>query len=207
MKEFIIGENDSNQRLDKFVLKATVGLPHSLLYKAIRLKKIKVNRKRCEAGQILSAGDTVQCFLAPEFFCREEEAFLNLKPQLCVAYEDANILIADKPEGMSCHSDEVQKTGTLIDHVKAYLYEKGEYDPQRENAFAPALCHRIDRNTSGLVIAAKTAEALRVMNEWIREHRLQKEYLALIYGKPQTEGLVTVYLKKIEENKKQAVQH
>ena len=78
MKEFLIGPNDGGQRLDKFAEKATVGLPRSLLYKAVRTKKIKVNRKRCEPGQILAAGDTVQMFLSPEFFGEKDLAFLRL---------------------------------------------------------------------------------------------------------------------------------
>ena len=163
MKEFIIGANDADQRLDKFVLKATTGLPKSLLYKAIRTKKIKVNRKRCEIGQILKEGDSVQMFLAPDFFGQREERFLTLTPNLSVVYEDEQLLICDKPVGLSCHADETQETGTLIDHIKAYLAQKGEYRPEEENSFAPALCNRIDRNTSGLVIAAKTAVALREM--------------------------------------------
>ena len=200
MKEFILTENDAGQRVDKFVEKVTVGLPRSLLYKAIRTKKIKVNRKRCEIGQILRKGDVLHLFLSPDFFEEAaEERYLTLEPCLTVAYEDENLLICDKPEGMSCHSDEKQKTGTLIDHVKAYLYRKGEFCPNEENSFAPSLCNRIDRNTSGLCIAAKNAAALREMNEIIREHKIQKEYLAWCHGKFPAEKKVTLYLKKDSE--------
>ncbi len=200
MKEFIIGPNDADQRLDKFVLKATIGLPKSLLYKAIRTKKIKVNRKRCEVGQILSQGDSVQMFLAPDFFGERQERFLTLTPNLSVAYEDENLLICDKPVGLSCHADEAQETGTLIDHIKAYLFQKGEYCPERENSFAPALCNRIDRNTSGLVIAAKNAMALREVNEMIRDRAVEKQYLALCHGKAPCRDGIRLYLKKDSEN-------
>lgn len=199
MKEFIATENDAGQRVDKFVEKVTTGLPRSLLYKAIRTKKIKVNRKRCENSQILKAGDSLQLFLSPDFFGEDEERFLTLEPRLCVVYEDENLLVCDKPEGMSCHSDETQKTGTLIDHIKAYLYRKGEFCPNEENSFAPALCNRIDRNTSGLCIAAKRATALREMNEMIREHLVVKEYLAWCHGRFPSEKKVTLYLKKDSE--------
>ncbi len=205
MKEFIIGANDADQRLDKFVLKATVGLPKSLLYKAIRTKKIKVNRKRCEIGQILREGDSVQMFLAPDFFGQREERFLTLTPDLSVVYEDENLLICDKPIGLSCHADDTQETGTLIDHIKAYLAQKGEYRHQEENSFAPALCNRIDRNTSGLVIAAKNAAALREVNEMIRDRRVEKEYLALCHGKVPTRDGIRVYLKKDSEKNKVTV--
>lgn len=199
MKEFTIGINDADQRLDKFVLKATTGLPKSLLYKAIRTKKIKVNRKRCEVGQVLREGDTVQMFLSPDFFGEKEDRFLTLTPDLSVVYEDENLLICDKPIGLSCHADETQKTGTLIDHIKAYLVQKGEYRPAEENSFAPALCNRIDRNTSGLVIAAKNATALREVNEMIRLRQVEKGYLALCHGKAPDRDGICVYLKKDAE--------
>lgn len=199
MKEFIATENDAGQRVDKFVEKVTVGLPRSLLYKAIRTKKIKVNRKRCEVGQILKPGDSLQLFLSPDFFGESEERYLTLEPHLTVVFENDDLLICDKPEGLSCHSDEAQKTGTLIDHIKAYLYRKGEFCPNLEHSFSPALCNRIDRNTSGLVIAAKRASALREMNEMIRRRLVNKEYLAWCHGKFPEEKTVTVYLKKDSE--------
>ena len=205
MKEFEIGLNDAGQRLDHFARKVTTGLPTSLLYKAIRTKKIKVNRKRCEGGQVLREGDRVQLFLAPDFFGEKEDSFRNLTPRLTVLYEDENFIICDKDEGVSCHPDEVQKTGTLIDHIKAYLYQKGEYCPREENSFAPALCNRIDRNTSGLVIAAKNAAALREMDEAIRARRVKKTYLAWCRGKWEKNGEITLYLKKDEKAKKVAV--
>ena len=199
MKTITVGKNDAGQRVDKFVLKVTSALPQSLLYKAIRLKKIKVNRKRCEPGQLLSENDTVQCFLAPDFFAEKEEAFRTLTPRLEAVYEDENLLIVSKPEGQSCHSDETQKTGTLIDHIKAYLFQKGEYRPDEENSFAPALCNRIDRNTSGLVICAKNAAALREMNEMIRERNVEKKYLAWVRGTGlPSHGVLRHYLKKDE---------
>ena len=199
MKLFTVGKNDAGQRVDKFVLKVTVGLPHSLLYKAIRTKKIKVNRKRCEAGQMLCEGDTLQLFLAPDFFGENEEAWMNLTPGVEPVWEDENLLICYKKTGLSCHSDETQKSGTLIDHIKAYLHKKGEFCPKEENSFAPSLCNRIDRNTSGLVICAKNAVALREMNRLIRDRLVHKEYLAWIHGKWDGGERVTLYLKKINE--------
>jgi 23S rRNA pseudouridine955/2504/2580 synthase len=196
MKEFQINPNDAGQRLDKFITKITLSLPKSLLYKYIRLKKIKVNRKRCEPGQTLQEGDLVQLFLPPDFFGEEETPWKKLKPDLPVVWEDANLIICDKPIGLSCHSDETQKTNTLIDQIKAYLFRRGEYRPEEEQSFAPALCNRIDRNTSGLVICAKNAVALREMNAIIRDHLLEKRYLAWAKGKAEQKGMVTVYLKK-----------
>lgn len=205
MREIIIGKNDSGQRLDKFITKA-LDLPMSLLYKSIRLKKIKVNRKRAEIGQILSEGDTVQCFLAPEFFARldgegESEIPLDkVNPHLNVIYEDKNILLVDKPQGVSVHEDETSKLDTLIVGIQAYLYKKGEYDPGSEQSFAPALCNRIDKNTGGIVIAAKNAETLRIMNEKIKAREIDKRYLALIHGIPKKKAdTLTGYLIKDEK--------
>ena len=190
MRELTIGKNDAGQRLDKFITKS-LDLPQSLLYKSIRTKKIKVNRKRAEIGMILSEGDTVQCFLAPEFFARldgDSEACVslgNIDVSLDILYEDENILLIDKPQGVSVHEDENSTINTLINHVKAYLYQRGEYKPNDEMSFSPALCNRIDRNTGGIVIAAKNAEALRIMNEKIKAREIDKRYLALVHGLPE----------------------
>ena len=191
MRELIIGKNDAGQRLDKFITK-TLDLPTSLLYKSIRLKKIKVNRKRAEISTVLSEGDTIQCFLAEEFFARldgecDERAIslAKIKPCLDVVYEDENILLLNKRPGISVHEDEHNALDTLIVRVQAYLYQKGEYDPADEMSFAPALCNRIDKNTGGIVIAAKTADALRLMNEKIKLREIDKYYLAAVHGVPE----------------------
>ena len=206
MKEFCVNANDAGQRLDKFVLKVTAGLPKSLLYKAIRTKKIKINRKRCEGDTVLREGDTVQCFLAPVFFDAPEDSFRHLTPRVEAVYEDADLLVAAKPEGLSCHADETQKTGTLIDHIKAYLWKKGEYRPDEENSFAPALCNRIDRNTSGLVLCAKNAVALREVNAWIRARLPEKRYRAWVRGDFRPDrATFTHYLKKNEKENRVCV--
>ena len=205
MREIIIGKNDAGQRLDKFITKA-LDLPVGLLYKSIRLKKIKVNRKRAEIGQVLNEGDTLQCFLAPEFFSKldgEEKTdvtLANVQVHLDILYEDDNIMLLDKPQGVSVHEDENSNINTLITHIQAYIYQKGEYDPDAEMSFAPALCNRIDRNTGGIVIAAKNAEALRIMNEKIRAREIDKRYLALVHGVPSPKSdTLTGYLLKDEK--------
>lgn len=203
MHELKIGKNDAGQRLDKFITK-TLHLPTSLLHKSIRLKKIKVNRKRAEASQMLSEGDTIQCFLSDEFFGapKSEHNLASIHPSLSVLYEDENILLADKRPGVSVHEDEHESTNTLITQIQAYLYQKGEYDPDREQSFAPALCNRIDRNTGGIVIAAKNAEALRVMNEKIKAREIDKFYLCAVHGVPKKESdTLRAYLLKDEKKK------
>ncbi len=179
-----IGKNDAGQRVDKFLTKTLKTLPMPLLYKSIRTKKIKVNRKRTEPGAILKEGDTVQLFLANDFFEEEKAEFVfkNLSPHLCIVYEDEDIIICDKPAGMIVHPDEEESCNTLIAHIQAYLWQKGEYDPSAEQSFAPALCNRIDRNTAGLVIAAKNAASLREMNRLIKERLMTKRYLVAVHG-------------------------
>ena len=203
MKEYTVNENDANQRLDKFMSKAAKNLPKSLLYKAIRTKKIKVNRKRAKIDQMLIAGDTVQCFLPPQFLTDtyNTDLFYTLTPSLSVVYEDENIIICDKRPGMLCHPDDEGDNNTLIEHIKAYLYRKGEYEPDKENSFVPSLCNRIDRNTGGLVIAAKNAAALRDMNEIIRSRCVSKYYLCAVHGIPKpAEATLTAYLYKDTKN-------
>lgn len=217
MRIITIEKNDSDKRLDKFLTKALPNLPTALLYKFIRTKKIKVNRKRCEPSQKLCEGDEISLFIADEFFINEKDMpFLSLTPKLSVVYEDENIIIVNKPVGVIVHSDEDEETDTLINHILAYLYRKGEFSPEREQSFTPALCNRIDRNTQGLVIAAKTAEALRDMNEIIKERRLTKKYICVAHGKlekpadtltawlikDEKENLVTVSQKKKDGYKK-----
>ena len=202
MRELTVGKNDAGQRLDKFITKA-LDIPMSLLYKSIRTKKIKVNRKRAEISTKLCEGDTIQCFLAEEFFEKKvtKRSFESITPHLNIVYEDENIMLLNKPAGVSVHEDDKGSTNTLITHVQSYLFGKGEYNPDDEQSFAPALCNRIDRNTSGIVIAAKNAMALRVMNEKIKNREIDKFYLAAVHGIPKPEkATVTGFLKKDEKN-------
>ncbi len=185
MRILTVQKNDAGQRLDKFLSKAVRGLPQSLMYKFIRTKKIKVNRARCEQSQILSEGDEIRLFIKDEFFeaaSKDVGALSAITPKLDIVYEDEHILLLNKRPGVLVHDDAEGGENTLIMHVQAYLCGKGEYDPASEQSFAPALCNRIDRNTGGMVIAAKDAESLRQMNELIREDELTKCYLCLVHG-------------------------
>ncbi len=200
MRILTVNRNDAGQRLDKFLSKAVKGLPQSLMYKYIRTKKIKVNRQRTAQNYFLCEGDEIQLFIRDEFFDSPESdtgALTRIKPKLDIVYEDENIMLLNKRPGVLVHEDSDAKENTLIMHVKAYLVAKGEYDPDAENSFAPALCNRIDRNTGGIVIAAKNAEALRVMNEKIRENKLRKCYLCLVHGTPKKKSdTMRAYLRK-----------
>ena len=187
MKELTAGKNDAGQRLDRFVAKAVPLLPDSLLQKYIRLKRIKVNGKPAKRDLRLSDGDVLTLYINDEFFeaPREDNAWLKIaKPRLSILYEDENILLADKKPGVLCHSAGKWDYNTLIANIQAYLAQKGEWRPKEEHSFTPALCNRIDRNTGGIVIAAKNAEALRILNEKIRDREIEKYYLCAVCGRP-----------------------
>ena len=204
MKEFTIGPNDAGQRLDRFLSKAVPLLPASLAQKYIRLKRIKCNGTRVQRDTRLNAGDVLQMYINDEFFDQpsQENAYLTVAaPKLNIVYEDDHILLVDKRPGLAVHPHDGAEYGrTLIDHIQSYLYQKREWRPREENSFAPALCNRIDRNTGGIVIAAKTAEALRVMNQKIKDRELDKRYLAVVEGTPKPQkGSLKGYLFKDEK--------
>ena len=205
MKSFIINQNDSGQRLDRFVRKVVPTLPSSLLQRYIRIKRIKVNKKRAENATVLNAGDLVELYLNDEFFPPDTDggmAFMAAQNKLDIVYEDENILLVDKAPGVVVHEDNSGERDTLIARIQRYLFEKKEYDPVAENSFAPALCNRIDRNTGGIVIAAKNSATLRVVNTLIHDRLIEKYYLCIVHGSltPKS-GTLKSYLLKDEQQK------
>ena len=187
MKSFTAGPNEDGVRLSRFVEGVTHQMPRSLMYKAFRNKRIKVNGKRAEPDTRLAEGDVIELYINDEFF----PAGAGLprpkpprrQPPVTVIYEDENFAVLYKPAHLLCHSD---RTGdaNLVDAFAAYLQAKGEYDPHAEQRFAPALCNRLDRGTEGLVLAAKTYAALRDLNGIIRDDLMKKEYLTITVGAP-----------------------
>ncbi len=203
MQTIEIRKNDAGQRLDKFLQKTFPNLPGAMMYKAIRKKDIKRNGKRCESSDRLCEGDILTLYLKDEFFeknTQERYDFLKAPNRLSILYEDENILLLDKKPGLLCHPDDHYYFDSLLARLTRYLYEKGEYDPKDEQSFAPALANRIDRNTGGIVIAAKNAEALRILNLKIKNRELQKLYLCVVCGRlEKKEALLEGYLQKNEE--------
>ena len=186
MREFTIGKNDAGQRLDRWLGKTLPLLPAPLAQKYIRLKRVKVNGKGAARDVRLQVGDLLQLYINDEFFDqpREDNSFLAVfKPRLDIVYEDENLMLLNKRPGLLCHADEHEKVNTLITHIQAYLYQKKEWNPRDEHSFTPALCNRIDRNTGGIVMAAKNAETLRILNQKIKDREIAKFYLAIIHGR------------------------
>lgn len=212
MREIIIKKNDANQRLDKFLTKRFKKMPKSLMYKYIRTKYIKVNNKRCEISTILKEGDVLKLFIKDEFFedenvNTENYDFLKAPVKLDIIYEDENIILINKKPGVIVHPDEKYHFDSLISRVLHYLYDKKEYNPKDEKAFAPALVNRIDRNTGGIVIAAKNADSLRTLNAKMKTRELTKLYLCMVQGKLKTkEGILGGYLTKDENKNKVTIQ-
>lgn len=202
MKSFTVGKNDAGLRLDKFVVKTAPLLPTTLLYKYIRLKRIKVDGKRAEINTRLQLGSVVEMYINDEFFEPKSPKydFMSASKVLDIVYEDENILLADKKQGLLVHPDENEYNDTLIARIQRYLYEKGEYDPEAENSFKPSLANRIDRNTGGIVIAAKNAEALRILCDKIKTRELDKLYLCVVHGTPKKrEDILEGFLEKNED--------
>ncbi len=203
MKEIKLGSNDGGQRLDKFLSKTLCKMPQSMLYKSIRKGRVRVNGKKITDGKfMLTSGDTLSLYINDEFFesAPTKSDFLTAPDKLDIVYEDDNILLVNKAPALAVHDFEGSSTDTLINRIIHYLYNKKEYIPENENSFEPALCNRIDRNTCGIVIAAKNAQALREMNEMIKAHKVEKKYLALCHGTPEkASGELKFYLKKIAD--------
>lgn len=202
MKTLLIKKNDSNQRLDKFLTKSLPLLPASLMYKYIRSKRIKVNNGRAQIGYKLCEGDQIDLYINDEFFAEgaPKYDFMTAGKELSLLYEDENILLIDKPVGLLSHPDENEYGDTAITRVKRHLYENKEYDPKDELSFAPALVNRIDRNTGGIIIAAKNAEALRILNEKLKNRELHKYYLCVVIGKLKNDsGVLEGTLEKDEK--------
>ena len=205
MKSFTAGKNDAGKRLDKFLSKAMPALPPSLMYKYIRTKHIKVNKKRAEISTKLAEGDLIEAWINDEFFVRPEPKydFMSAPAKLDIVYEDENILLVDKKQGVLVHPDDKEYSDTLIGRIQHYLYNKGEFDPEAEHSFKPSLANRIDRGTGGIVIAAKNAEALKILCEKIKEREIDKQYLAVVHGIPaKKEATLEGFLEKNESKNK-----
>ncbi|MBE6786976.1 MAG: RluA family pseudouridine synthase [Ruminococcaceae bacterium] len=205
MKEFTITKNDATLRLDKFITKVCPTLPTSLMFKYIRTKRIKVNGKRAEINTRLNIGDVVSAYINDEFFTpiAPKYDFLSASNKLDIVYEDQNILLVDKKQGLLVHPDKNEYGDTLIARIQRYLYEKGEYNPQDENSFRPALANRIDRNTGGIVISAKNAETLRILCDKIKYREIDKRYLTVVHGVPKVKSATLEgFLEKNEDKNK-----
>ena len=206
MKEYAIGPESAGKRLDKWLLRELPRLPMGLMHKYLRLGRIKLNGKAAKGDMRLAEGDILRLFIEDEFFEKPAEAdpFLaRFHWHLDIAYEDENILIVDKKPGLMVHPDRTEQVNTLLTHVQAYLYQKGDWNPKDKSQFPPALCNRIDRFTGGLVIVARNEAALKAMNEKIKDREVKKEYLCIaLGGMERTEGVIDTFIVKPEGSRR-----
>lgn len=205
MKKISVNKNDAGNRLDKFINKCFPNIPYSLLYKYIRKKRIKVNGKKEEISYRLKENDVLELYINDELLEKSNKSsdFKAASEDIEILYEDDNIMIINKKAGLIVHPDDDIRVDCLVNRIKSYLFKKGEFNPENENSFAPALVNRIDRNTSGIVIAAKNAESLRILNLKMKERELHKKYICILCGtlKKDSEILKAFLDKNSSENK------
>lgn len=209
MRELVVKKNDANQRLDKFLLKKFKTMPKKMAYMYIRKKCVKVNGKKATPEVMLKENDLLTFYIRDEFFDNIQEEnyeFLKAPKNLKIIYEDENIILLDKKPGVIVHQDKSYHFDCLLLRLQHYLYDNGEYNPKEENCFAPALVNRIDRNTGGIVIGAKNAESLRILNQKMKDRELHKFYLCLLINKPKKDNaILSDYLIKNEKTNKVTV--
>lgn len=185
MKKIKIDENNAHQRIDKYLKKLLCNAPSSLVYKMLRKKDVKVNGVKVKENYIVELGDVVELFLYDDKFeeYTKTQSIYDLHIDFQVIYEDENILVVNKPAGLLVHEDINESINTLSNQVLTYLYQKGEYDPAKALGFTPGPVHRLDRNTSGIVIFGKTMRALQDLNEMMKKrHCIEKKYLTICKG-------------------------
>lgn len=211
MRSYTIQAADDGKRMDRWLGETAPGLGKGGVQKALRNKTARVNGKHVDAAYRLAQDDVVQLYLPDDVFTaqRKEDRFLrDFRVHLHILYEDKNLLLADKKPGLMAHPDDRERVNTLLTHIQAYLYQKGEYAAAEKGAFAPALCNRIDRFTGGLVIAAKNEETLKVMNRLIADRMVRKFYLSAIHGELRPrEGVLHSYIRKPEGRRSVEVVH
>lgn len=200
--EIKIGPNEQGQRIDKFIKRWIKEAPLSFIYRMFRQKDVKVNGKKAKIDYILQDGDVLDVYLKPQLLDQFKKEYVE-KPVPCnidIVYEDENILIANKPAGLLVHSDEKESKYTLANEFVAYLIAKGEYDPKASYGFVPGPAHRLDRNTSGLVVMGKNLPAMQCLLSLFRERtQIRKDYLLLCKGIVDKAGRIDMPLKKDAE--------
>lgn len=184
MRQFEILRNDEGMRLDRFLKKILPEAGLSLLYKSIRKKNIVVNKKKVTPEYILRLGDKVDIFFSDEtlkkFQGEEKRKKRGHHPKIVL--ETKHVLIMEKPVGILSHGSGGKYEPNMVDDLITYLIDTDQYIPRIEKTFTPSICNRLDRNTSGLIIGAKTGLGLREVNQMIRQREIEKYYLTICEG-------------------------
>lgn len=207
MRELQITENEAGQRLDKLLAKYMQEAPKSFLYKMLRKKNIVLNGKKATGNEKLHTGDKVKLFLSDETIDKFSAKPLlpsmdsYMRTNLTILYEDDDVLLINKPVGML--SQKAKETdSSLVEYVIAYLLDGGKITEEELRTFHPAVCNRLDRNTSGLVAAGKSLRGLQTLSAWFRDRTIQKYYLCLVHGTLEKRANIQGYLSKNHESNK-----
>ncbi len=199
MIEIKISSQEANQRVDKYVRKYLNNAPLSFIYRLFRKKDVKISGHWVSIDYILKSDDVLKIYVTDQQLSElsKPRELTNATILKSVVYEDENILIANKIKGLLVHGDEKEKTNTLANQVINYLISKGEYNPKETKGFVPAPAHRLDRNTSGLVIFAKNLPALQELEAMFKKREgIEKHYLALVVGCVEKDQLINIPLRK-----------
>ena len=205
MQEIIVNVNEAGQRFDKLLAKYLNEAPKSFIYKMLRKKNIVLNGKKATGNEKLAVGDSVKIFLADETIAKfSKQEIVRTKVKLDIVYEDANVLMINKPVGMLSQKADAKDT-SVVEHVISYLLDSGQITEEELRSFKPSICNRLDRNTSGLIIAGKSMVGLQVMGALFKDRSLRKYYRCLVHGKIKEEKYIKGYLTKDENTNKVSI--
>lgn len=191
MQHFIIDNKNQGQTLFRYIKKVLPGLKNNDIFKLIRKKVITVNDQKKNPKYILNNKDLINIYLKDEHLKQKgkKHKFKAIKNNLDIIYEDNDILVINKPSGILTHPDKNEYKNTIYEQVRSYLFKKGAYNP--EDSFTPTPCHRLDRNTTGIIIIAKNHSSLQSITRELRERRAIKKYIALVYGEIKKKMLIS----------------
>lgn len=206
MQEIIVSSNEAGQRFDKLLAKYLNEAPKSFIYKMLRKKNIVLNGKKATGNEKLVVGDQIKLFLADETIEKFSKVEIQkTKQMLEIVYEDENILLINKPVGMLSQKA-ADKDESLVEHVISYLLNTKQLEEASLRSFKPSICNRLDRNTSGLVVAGKSLAGLQKMGELFKERSMRKYYRCLVVGEVSEKQYVKGFLYKNEQTNKVTVE-
>lgn len=208
MRELTITRNEANQRIDKYLFKYFNKASKSFIYKMLRKKNIKLNNKKADIKDVIKENDTIQLYLADETINKFIEvdngsSKKNLPIDFEVVYEDDDIIVCNKPAGLLSQKS-TRDSVSLVDQIEGYMIKTGKYDPTKSKGIKPGICNRLDRNTSGIVLAGKSIISLQEINRFIKERILKKYYICLVEGKISNKQVLKDYI--IKDSKANKVQ-
>lgn len=198
MQEIIVSANEAGQRFDKLLAKYLNEAPKSFLYKMLRKKNIVLNGKKATGNEMLAVGDSIKLFLADdtiEKFSKVQIQHTNTK--LNIIYEDEHVLFINKPVGMLSQKA-TQKDESVVEHIISYMLDTKQLQESDLRKFKPSICNRLDRNTSGLLVAGKSLQGLQKMGELFKDRSLRKFYRCLVYGDVKERQHIKGFLEKDE---------